>query len=57
MAVAFAVDEDSDHGEVGEVVVLVAPLLGRPSENIEGEIWIRLSSQGFVDFDWGKPGF
>lgn len=57
MAVAFAVDEDSDHGEVSHVVVLVVPLLGSPTEDVESEIGVRLCSQGLVDLDWGKPRF
>ena len=42
MAIASAVDEDLDHGEVGEIVVLVAALLGRPAEDVEGKIRVRL---------------
>lgn len=57
MAVAPAVDEDSDHGEVGQVVVLVAALLGGPPEDVEGETRVGLCPQGLVDLDRGKPGF
>lgn len=42
MAIALALDENLDHGEVGEVVVLVAALLGRPAEDVEGEVRVRL---------------
>lgn len=57
MAVASAVEQDSDHGEVGGVVVLVVPLLGGPSENVEAEIRVRLGFQGLVHFERPEPRF
>lgn len=57
MAVAAAVDEDLDHGEVGGVAVLVVALLGGPPENVEGEIGVRLGLEGLVDVGWAEAGF
>ena len=57
MAVAAAVDEDLDHGEVSGVAVLVVALLRRPPENVEGEVRVGLGFQGLVHVGWAKSGF
>lgn len=57
MAVAAAGDGDLDHGEVGGVVVLVAPLLGGPPENVEGQVSVGLSSESLVHVRLGEPRF
>lgn len=35
-------DELFDDGEIGERGVFVGTLLGCPTENVEGEIWVGL---------------
>lgn len=37
--------------------MLVVALLSRPSENVEGEIRVRLGFQGLVDVGWAESGF
>lgn len=49
-------DADLDDGEVGDMVVAVASALGGPPEDVEGEVRVRLGSQGLVDVGGGEPG-
>ena len=56
MAVALAGDGDLDHGEVGEVVVLVVAVVGRPPEDVEGEVRVWLGPERFGDVGWGEAG-
>lgn len=44
MTVTLTGDGDLEHCEVGEVGVLVAALLGRPAEDVEGEVWVGLGT-------------
>lgn len=37
--------------------MLIAALLGRPSENVKGEVRVGLGSEGFVHVGGSKPGF
>lgn len=57
MPESLAGDGDFDHGEVGHVVVLVPALLRRPSEDVEGEIGVRLGTQSVLDVVRAEPGF
>lgn len=57
MAEALAFDGDMDDGEVGEVGVLVAALLGGPAEDVECEVRVGLGFEGGVDVGRGEAGF
>lgn len=39
------------------VIVLVSVLLGRPSEDVEGQIRVQLGLQGVDDVGWGETRF
>lgn len=57
MGEAVAVESDLEDCEVGLVGVFVVALLGCPSENVDGEVWVGLGEEGLVDVVWGEAGF